>query len=310
MLASCKFEDKETREANLEVRKERANELMAAVADKTGTKMSILAEAIMTEILDQTNREGFARRLLQFKPLEQGDFPYITMRDKQVVAYIMSSSSRVIPTEIRERRQILNEFALAAQILISNIEIQRSSNDLLEEKYDEGLEAIMVQEDRFWKQLADIASTVQYNVQSFLQFSPSILARMTNMLNSAGLPASVLLISHNLMQDFVAGSEFQNVYDPVSQWEILQTGEIGSIYGVQIITDAMRGPNLRVLDPGDVYAIAAPEYHGVMYARPLTTEAINQYAVGQSKRGWFIEQITSMAIGNSRSVVRGKRLFN
>lgn len=309
MCANSDFEDKATIEANAEARRERGKALVEAMADKSGNKMTMLAEAITTEILDQTNREGFARRFMQFKTLDQGDMPYVTLRDKQVLAYQMSSASRVIPTEIRERRQLLNEFSITAEVLITNMEISRSPNDLLEEKYDEGLEALMVVEDRYWKQLADRAATT-YNVQSFLQFSPSILARMLNILATSGLPVGSMLISTNVWQDFIAGSEFVNVFDPVTRWDIIQTGELGQMYGVQILSDAQRGPNLRVLEPGDIYIVSTPEYHGVMHARPLTTEAINQYNQGQAKRGWFFEQITSMMIGNARSVIRGKRLFN
>lgn len=309
LLASGNFEDKATIEANNHAFQERNKAVVEAMADKSGKKMSMLAEAITTEILDQTNREGFARRFLQFKNLEQGDLPYVTLRDKQVLAYMMSSASRVVPSEIRERRQILNEFSITAEVLITNMEISRSPNDLLEEKYEEGLEALMVTEDRYWKMLADAASTT-YNVQSFLQFSPSILARMLNMLATSGLPVGSMLVSTNVWQDFIAGSEFVNVFDPVTRWDIIQTGELGQMYGVLIITDAQRSPNLRVLEPGDVYIVSTPEFHGVMHARPLTTEPITQYNQGQAKRGWFFEQITSMIVGNSRSVIRGKRLFN
>jgi hypothetical protein len=310
LLASGKFEDKATIEANVNARRERTKALVEASTDKSGHKMAILAEAVTSEVLDQTNRDGFARRFLQFKPLESGDLPYVTMRDKQAIAYAMSSESRVIPVEARERRQILNEFSITSEILITNMEIQRSPNDLLEEKYDECLEALMVTEDRFWKKLADVAATSRYNVQSFMSFTPQIFARMINIITNEGLPPSTLLISSNLYQDIISGSEFQQVFDPVTQYEVLQTGEIGQMYGVNIVSDAVRGPNMRVLEAGDLYAIASPEYHGVMHARNLITEPINTYNQGQSKRGWFFDQITSMMVANTRSIVKGKRLAN
>lgn len=302
--------DNDTVEAREEIRKNRAAELVAAFGDRSGQRMQVLAEAITSEVLDQANRDGFCRRFLQVKELGQGDMPYVVLKDKQATAYAMSSTSRVIPVEIRERRVILNEFHITGQALISNIEISRSSTDLLEEKYDETLEAVMVNEDRFWKKLADRAATSRNNIQTFLQLSPSFFARMIQMITNQGLPVQHALISTNLMQDIISGSEFVQVFDPVTKWEVLQTGEMGSLYNVQITSDAPRGPNMRVLDPGDIYMISSAEFHGVLHTRPIITEPINTYPIGRSERGWFVDQITSMIIGNNKSVAKGRRLGN
>lgn len=293
-----------------EYRRERGKALVEAVTDKSGNKMAVLAEAVTSEVLDQTNRDGFCRRFLQHKELSQGDIPYVTLKDKQALAYAMSSASRVIPVEIRERRQILNEFHITGQINISNIEIARSSTDLLEEKYDETLEAIMVQEDRFWKKLADRAALSRNNLQTFLQLTPQFFAKMMAMITNKGLPVQHAIISTNLMQDIIAGSEFTQVFDPVTQWEVLQTGEMGSLYNVQITSDATRDPGMRVLEPGDFYMVSSPEFHGVLHTRPIITEPINGYNRGKSERGWFVDQITSMIVGNNKSVAKGKRLGN
>lgn len=291
-------------------RQNRASELVAAFGDKTNSRMQVLAEAVTSEVLDQTNREGFCRKFLQVKELAQGELPYIILRDKQALAYMMSSTSKVVPVEVRERKMILNEFHITGQVMISNVEIARTSTDLLEEKYDETLEAVMVQEDRFWKKLADRAATSRNNVQTFLQLSPTFFSRMIQMISSYGLPVQNALIASDLMQDITAGVDFVGVFDPVTKWEVLQTGEMGMLYSVKITSDALRGPNMRVLDPGDIYMISSPEYHGVLHTRPIITEPVTGYAEGRSERGWFVDQITAMMIGNNRSVAKGRRLGN
>lgn len=310
IMAAGGAQDNDTMEAREEIRRKRSEALVAAISDRSNTKMQVLADAVTSEVLDQTNRDGFSRRFLQVKELDQGDLPLVTLKDKQALAYQMSSASRVIPVEVRERRIILNEFHISGQLLIGNIELARSSTDLLEEKYDETLEAIMVNEDRFWKKLADRAATSRNNVQSFLQLSPTFFARMIQMITNQGLPVQHALISTNLVQDIISSSEWVAVFDPVTKWEVLQTGEMGTIYNVQVTSDAPRGPNMRVLDPGDMYMISSAEFHGIMHTRPAITEPINTYNLGQSKRGWFVDQITSMIVGNNKSVAKGRRLGN
>jgi len=137
-----------------------------------------------------------------------------------------------------------------------------------------------------------------------------LFARMMHMISNQGLPVQHALISSILMQDIISGSEFVQVFDPVTKWEVLQTGEMGSLYNIQITSDAPRSANLRVLEPGDIYMISTPEFHGVLHTRPVVTEPINGYNRGRSTRGWFVDQITSMMIGNNKSVAKGKRLGN
>lgn len=310
MASGSQIQDGETAEVREQLRRNRAEELVAAIGDKSGQRMQILADVVAAEVLDQTNREGFCRRFLQSRELGQGDMPFVQFRDKQAIAYMMSSTSRVMPVEIRERRQILNEFHISGKVVIGNIEISQSSNDLLEEKYDETLEAVMVQEDRFFKKLADRAAISRNNIQTFLQLTPTFFARMMQMIANQGLPVQNALISTDLVQDMIASPDFVGVFDPVTKWEVLQTGEVGTLYSVKITSDAPRGQNMRVLDPGDIYMMSSAEYLGVLYTRPIITSPITGYNEGRSERGWFVDQITSMIIGNNKAIAKGRRLGN
>ena len=303
-----KAASKSSVEASTTDRLARKEKLTAAFADKTNETMQVIAESVGVEVIESTNRDGFARRLVMLTELAQGDWPIMTIREKQVLAYVLSSPTMVIPTEIRNREFLLNEFSINARILIDSKTVNRSNKDLLEEKYEESLEAIMVQEDRCLKTAMDKLALVRNNLETTASFTPQFFAHCMDIITRTGLPCSTCLMSSTIIQDMIAGAEFQQVFDPMTQYEVLQTGEIGQLYTVSILTDMPRQPNMRVLEPGDAYFLAPAENLGAMFTRPMLTEAIDMYNLGYSKRGWFFEEPLSMALTNGYAVVKAKRL--
>ena len=97
--------------------------------------------------------------------------------------------------------------------------------------------------------------------------------------------------------------------DPVSKHEIVLEGSLGSILGVQLITDAFRHDTLQVLSPGEVFFLGAPQtLGGITQRKELATQAIDKFNQGIPERGWFMEQIEGMSIVNSRAICRGQRV--
>jgi len=97
--------------------------------------------------------------------------------------------------------------------------------------------------------------------------------------------------------------------DPVSKHEIVLEGSLGSLLGVQLITDAFRHETLRVLDEGEVFFLGAPQtLGGITQRKELMTQAIDKYSQGRPERGWFMETILGMAIVNDRALTRGQRI--
>lgn len=290
-------------------RSERSQVLAEAIADRTGETMQMVGEAMAAEIQETTNREGFARRILEYKEIGQGETNEVVLKTKDVVGFIATSPSSVVPTEIRENRKILPEFHLNGYILIDTLEVGRSSSDILEEKFEEGLEAIMVQEDRLWKRMADSAATVRNTYQSFATFTPAVFARLIDQVSRWGIPATSCLFSSSLWQDIIANGDFAGVLDPVTKWELLQEGFLGTMYGVEMITDNFRQANLKVLNTGEVYITGAPINHGVVTVRGnIASEPINKFSEGQARRGWFLDQITSLCVANCLSVAKGAKV--
>lgn len=300
--------DKSTEEIQAEKSAKRKAMLTAALADNTGAQLQVLGGILAAQIEETTDREGFCRQLLIPGELGNGDYPEITVKVKQVMAYTMSSASQVVPVEIREKRLLLDEFDINAFLLIDNREINRARTDLLEEKYEEGLEAVMVNEDRYWKRCAAAAAASRHNLQTVTDFTPQAFAHMRDLIDREGIPVTSCVMSSTLMQDIITSADFQEVFDPVTKREILETGEIGSLYNVKIYSDYMRQPMFRVLNEGEFFLVGAPVNHGVILTRPLVATPVDRAVFGENKKGWFLSQATSLAVVNNKSVVHGQRI--
>lgn len=286
---------------------DRRQTLITAFNDPAEAK--ILGEAIAAEIYETTSREGFARRVLQYREIGQGETNWVTVKEKNVVAYMATSASTVNAVEIRERRYIPDEIHINGYILIDTKELAQATGDLLEEKYEEGLEAIMVQEDRLWKRMADRACGVRNTIQNFSTFTPSVFSRMIDQIARWGIPPTTCLFNSVLWQDVIANGEFTGVLDPVTQWELLQQGFLGTMYGITMVTDFFRQPNMKVLETGEIYIVGSPINHGVFTMRgAMMAQPIDRFSDAEAKKGWFIDQICSMVVGNAMSITRGRKI--
>lgn len=283
----------------------------AVLADAVSSKakFEVLGAAMTADVYETTNRDGFARRILQFKEVPVGGINEIEVIQKQVMGFEMVSPTEALPSEVRGRTILPPEFNITAYILVDLMEIARATSDLLGRAYDEGLEQTMVVEDRAWRGMAMKAATVRNRRQMFQEFTPRVFARFLNQVNQWGIPPAACLFDSSMWQDFIAGDDFQNAYDPVTKWQVLQTGYLGSMYGVALMSDTFRQPNLRVLQNGEVFLVGAPEHHGVITVRgDVLSEAIDKFDDGVAKRGWFLNQITSMNVVNALSVAYGRRI--
>lgn len=288
---------------------ERREALLEAVNDQSGKSMQVLGQALAAEIVDTMSREGFARRLLQYREIGQGENNEVRLRQHDVVAWVAASTSEVNPVVVRSRRILPPEFNVEAYVLIDLKELSSSPGDLLEEKYEEGLESTMVAEDRLWKTMADNAASVRNTIQYFTTFTPQVFSRIRSQVARWGIPTPTCLISYDIWDDIIGNSDFSGLFDEVSKYELIQEGKLGNILGTNIVTDAFRQNELKVLGTGEVYIVGAPINHGVVTVRgSMLVEPINKFADGKSQKGWFMNEIISMVLGNSASVAKGQRI--
>ena len=167
----------------------------------------------------------------------------------------------------------------------------------------------MVREDNIWRDLVNAAAGASNDLFLFNTFTPTVFSTMRTQIARWGIPVTGAVIAFDLWDDIIADTEFSTWFDPVSKHEIVLEGSLGSILGVNLITDAFRHDTLQVLQPGEVYFVGAPQtLGGITQRKELATESINKYNQGKPERGWFMETIEGMSIVNSRAVTRGNRV--
>lgn len=281
--------------------------LTAAFDSKEGLQEvgSVLAD----ELYVSANRDGFARRFMARQELTKGSIPTVRMRMKNVIALTASAPVRVETQLVRDNTFYPTEFYISARPYIEKRDIDRSSTDIMEEKYVEAVEGLMVQEDRTWKKMADATVGMSNTHTNIVTLDPTALGNLRNQVTRWGVPAAHWLIANDIWSDIIGNSGFQQIIDPVSKHELLLTGELANILGMTVISDAFRHPNHKILGIGEMYVVGSPVNHGQytdrdgMEAQPLdgTQESI-------PGRGWFISETVSMSLSNDRSVARGRRV--
>lgn len=295
-----------TMDAEAEARK---NELVtAAIQDNDGQAWKALGEVIGDEVFETMGREAFAAKTLLHKPLARGEIGRIRIRKKDVIAYFATRDPEVIASQVRQFYVYPPEYYLVGRVLIEDAEIEQASGDLLDDKYQDGLEQILREQDKVWKRLVDASATVYNDIFLFNTFTPTVFANMQNQVMRWGIPVHMAIISFDIWPDITADTEFSTWFDPVSKHEIVMNGYLGNILGTQLHTDGFRYDTLQVLDPGEVYFVGAPANLGAITRRKdLATAPINLHLLGRPARGWFFEQIEGMTIVNPRAVVKGRK---
>jgi hypothetical protein len=269
-----------------------------------------LGEVLSTNLYQAGNRRGFARKFVARQELVQGQFPVAKMRMKNVTAVYATSPTKTESQIIRDKLFTPPEIILEARPFIEQREINTSTGDVLEEKYMESLEAIMVGEDRLWKKCADDLVGID-NDQQIISgtLTPLGLMEVRNQTSRWNLPVPQLLMASDLYTDIVGDSSFIQAIEPVARHELIMTGELAVLYGMAITSDAYRHPEHRVLAQGEFYAISDPTTHGQYTDRGgIDTEILTGATEKMAGRGWWMFESFSLVIGNSRSVSKGIRV--
>jgi len=289
-------------------RAKKSRELIEAMFNNDAVHKE-LGETMGRDLYLTANRRGFARKFLSRQDLLPGQFPVVKLRRKDVTVVYATSPTKTESQITRDKIFTPPEVILEARPFIELREINTSTSDVLDEKFGEALEAIMVGEDRLWKRQAD--STIGLdNDLSIISGTLTPLTLMEVRQNVArwNLPVPSLLMASDLYTDIVGDTTFIQAIEPVARHELIMTGELAVLYGMSITSDAYRHPEHRVLNQGEFYAISDPITHGQYTDRGgVDTEAISGATEKMPGKGWWVYESYSSVIGNTRSVAKGIR---
>jgi hypothetical protein len=282
--------------------------IAAAIADPTGQGWLALGEIIGTQVVETMGRAGFARRLLQFNPLAKGDIARVRVRQRDVVAVVSTSDPNITASQVRQPIVYPAFFQIIANILIEDQEINQDYGDLLDDRYNDGLEQLLVAEDRALINLFNSAASIYNPLFLYPSLTPTVWQAMKIAVEEYGnTPVTNAVLSYDQWSDITTDPEFVSWYSELEKHEVAIDGTLGKIAGVEIITDGFRLAKLQVLQPGQLYMVAAPQALGVVaQLGDLNVQSINKYSEGIPKRGWFFGQIEALAIPNAHAVVRGQ----
>jgi len=269
----------------------------------------VIGEVMSDEIWETLGREGFTNKLLAIQNIGKGATGRVRVRRKDVVAWQVTSDVKIQESRIRQYWVYPPEFYLTAFILIEDKEIEQSSADLLDEKFQDGLEAILVKEDKITKTLLDRAKAAFNDVVYYTTFNPTVFTTIRTEVMRWGTPAHNMILAWDVWDDIIADPDFVAWWDPVTKHELILEGHLGRLLAVELHTDGLRYPTLQVLTPGEVYITGSPITVGTKVIRKeLDSRAIDQYNIGRASRGWFLHTIQSQLVVSGRAVSGAERL--
>lgn len=293
------------RMAEIEMRRE---VVVAAHADPE--KWVALGADLAVQIQEQRNREGFLRRVAIGQDLKQGQLPRVNVPMWDAMAVVATGPANVQFQLIRNKQFLPAEFEIVANLRCDRLEMEQVGGDILDNLYNQGLDSVMVKEDKLWKASADLTVGV-VNPLNFIGglLTPQILATIRQGVTDWNLPATTAIISNDFWADIVGSTDFATMLDPVTKYDLVMNGELGTLVGMALLTDGFRQPNQKVLNRGEIYVLSTPEHHGCYSDRGgVRSEPTTGADSGNTSRGWLLSEILSWTLANPRSVSKGRRV--
>jgi hypothetical protein len=287
--------------------KERQEIAMEAYNDHTSGKWAETGSSIGAILYETALREGFMRRFLKQGDLQQGSIPRIQVRFQNVTAITAADPITVVPMFVTQRYIFPPEYYILGNIRVSEKDIAQGAADILEDAYARAMENINVREDAVSVNMLDMTvglSNPQYILAGGL--SPSNMAATRTGILNWGLPASQMLIASDFWTDIAGNAAaFGALFDPVTRYELVQTGYLGTLLGMAITTDGFRDPKQKVLSPNTGYMLSEPINLGAYTDRgPVKSAPQDHYNDGIPGRGWFFHELLTTTIVNPRAVVK------
>jgi hypothetical protein len=290
---------------------ERRQMIVDAYYDHTTAAWAETGSTIGAVLYETATREGFMRRFLEKGELQNGAIPRIQLRFQNVQALVATSPTTVAPQIAVQKYIYPPEFYVLGNVRVEERDIAQGAADIMDDTYARALEMVNVQEDRTYIMMLNNtvgAANPQYLLSGGM--TPSNLASARTAILTWGLPAEQLLLSADFWTDIAGNaSAFGNLFDPVTQYELVQTGFLGTLLGMGVTTDGFRDPNQRVVASNDMYILSSPVNHGAFTDRgPVNSKPIDTYPDGIPARGWFFYELLTQVVANPRSVVKARRV--
>ncbi len=262
-------------------------------------------------LYETSTRMGFMRRYLVKGELADGSQPRFQLRGQNVTAIAAADPVNWSPIFARNRYFYPPEIFIIGNVRVDDREVAQGAPDLMEDVFMRSYEQFNVQEDRLT--IRGFDATVGVDNPLVLMgggATPSNIASAQTSLRTWGLPVSDALFSAEYWGDIAGNANaFGNLFDPVTQYELNQTGVLGNLLGMRITTDGFRDPNQRVVAANEGYFLTDPSNLGAYTDRDgIRTRPVDSYPDGVPARGWQFSELIATGILNTRGVVKIRRV--
>ena len=267
-----------------------------------------LGQAMALPIRRNLDYAGVARRALVVDPLPTGALP-VYERDIDVSAVVVSSNGSAPESVVRGDRVTIPEFEIVSNPLVRIREVRQRRFNVIERAVQKARQEIQANED------ANVFAALDFSGDSAFGGENDPVDLTDAGLSRADLVELTIQVDR---WDLVTTKFFMNIIefaeirlwssqngggvaevDPVTHREILQTGLYARIFGADIIVS-------KIVTPGTVFALADPEFVGIMPVR----QDIEVMPADEPKRlslGWVVSEIIGIGIVNSRGVAVGRK---
>lgn len=253
-----------------------------------------LGQAMANPIRRNLDYQGIGRKALRIDPLPQGALPVYDV-DIEVEAVVVSAQGAVPESRINGDRVTVPEFEIVANPTVRIREVKQRRFNVIDRAQQLARQEIQAQEDANIFAALDFAATIENVAQTFTSaagVTRNNLLDLVVQVDRWDLVTSKVFMNIEQFNDI---RKFNNdVFDPVTQREVLQTGLFGHIWTADIIVS-------KVVPAGTMYATADPEFVGVMPIRQ-DIEVIPADEPRELKLGWVVSEIIGIAIINPRGV--------
>lgn len=226
-----------------------------------------LAQTMANPIRKNLDYHGVGRRALVVDALAQGALPTYEL-DIDVAAVVVSSNGAVPESRVWGSRVMVPTWEVASNPTIRFAEAQRRRFNVIDRAIQKARQELMAQEDLNVFAALDAAATVENQEQDMTDTGmlKRDLLELKKQVDKWDLLTAKFFMHINEFNDILnwgsgggqgtGGGDF----DPVTMREVLQTGLYGKIFGADIIVS-------KIVPPGTAYAVADPEFVGVMPVR-------------------------------------------
>lgn len=273
------------------------------------SKWASLGSSIVARVEDRAERSGLMRNLLQGSTLRQGEIARVELKQHVCHAVVATGPSDLGYQILRGKVFNPQEFEVKSAVRVPVIDMHQIAGDLMGRAERDAHQSVVVKEDRLFMdavyQAVGRGNPITYLHDKLL---PGHLAAMRDQIDSWNIPVAGTVLSSDFWTDMIGGSVWMEALEPVTRYELLSTGRLATLLGMDLITDGFRDPTQRVLERGTLFTFATPEYLGAYTTRGgATSEATTGANEGNTDKGWLISEILSMVVANTQGLALAKR---